>query len=40
MDVAGLKYLQAEQPNLYKIVAKFVVTKPAKTAVVIVKTEE
>jgi len=40
MDVAGLKFLQTEQPDLYKIVAKFVVTKPAKTGVVIVKTEE
>lgn len=40
MDVAGLKYLQDEKPDLYKIVAKFVVTKPAKTGVVIVKTEE
>ena len=40
IDVAGLKYLQTEQPDLYKIVAKFLVTKPAKTGVVIVKTEE
>jgi len=40
LDVAGLKYLQDNQPDLYKIVAKFVVTKPAKTGVVIVKTEE
>jgi len=40
LDVAGLKFLQTEQPDLYKIVAKYLVTKPAKTAVVVVKTEE
>lgn len=40
LDVAGLKYLQAEQPELYKPLAKLVITKPAKTGVVIVKTEE
>lgn len=40
LDIAGLKYLQAEKPDLFKIVAKFIVTEPAKTGVVIVKTEE
>jgi len=40
MDLAGVKYLMAEKPDLFKIVAKFIVTEPAKTAVVVVKTEE
>ena len=40
MDLAGVKYLMTEKPDLYKIVSKFLVTEPAKTAVVVVKTEE
>jgi len=40
IDVAGIKYLMTEKPDLFKIVAKYLVTKPAKTAVVVVKTEE
>lgn len=38
LDATGVKYLMAEQPDLYKKIAKLIVAKPAKTSVQIVRT--
>lgn len=40
LDAKGLKYLQDNEPDVYRIVAQAIETKPAKTAVSVKKEEK